>query len=274
VSSGEIRAVLFDAGQTLLHVRTSVGTEYARTAARHGIRVDADDIERRFRLAWVSSIDRARARGHRCSDAILSAEWREIVRETFPPEIPTVKLGPIFEELYSRFSSMDAWSLAPGVRASLETLRGLGIRLGVLSNWDSRLPVLLAQIGIRDCFHFTVISFETGFEKPHPEMFRRGMSLAGTLPRETLIVGDSLEADILPAIQLGMRTLWVAPREDLERRPDLGPGIDRLPEDPASFWGDLLSGRFWDGRAQRPVPCPRLEEDPFAGGLRKPWKPV
>src|SRR5438552_835253 len=47
-----VRAVLFDAGDTLFRVRGSVGGVYATVAARHGVVVAATQIEPRFRAAF------------------------------------------------------------------------------------------------------------------------------------------------------------------------------------------------------------------------------
>ena len=66
-----IRAVLFDVGQTLLRVQTSVGDVYAETAARYGVHADPLELDRNFRTAWIRGLERGRQRDHRCSDESL-----------------------------------------------------------------------------------------------------------------------------------------------------------------------------------------------------------
>ena len=48
-----VRAVLFDAGNTLIRVATPVGRVYAETAGRHGIPADGEELERLFRAAFA-----------------------------------------------------------------------------------------------------------------------------------------------------------------------------------------------------------------------------
>lgn len=247
--SDGIRAVFFDVGQTLLRVRTSVGEVYAETAARHGVPVHAGEVARRFRTAWARSAERGRSRDYVCSDEILRREWLEIVRDTFPEDVPGPMLTRIFEELYDRFSSAEAWSLAPGARDAIAAIRGLGAAVGILSNWDSRLPRVLAEIGIADAFDFAVISFRVGVEKPHPAIFREALRLAGVAPSEALHVGDSWEADIAPARDLGLRALWIATGEpaSVEDCPRVGispDSVERVASLPGcgSFWARVLGG--------------------------------
>jgi putative hydrolase of the HAD superfamily len=238
---GAIRAITFDVGGTLLRVHSTVGEIYAEAGRHRGLDLEPAMLQARFEHAWVHSLERSRERGYRTSDAILRDEWRRIVGDTFPPHAPEDKVAEAFEDLYERFSTAGAWSIAPGARESIEWLRGRGIRLGVLSNWDSRLPVLLEDLRLGAIFDFHSISYAVGFEKPHPDAFRHALERAGARSEETLHVGDSLVADILPARGLGIRTLWVASAAERTRAPDAGLVIEHFPEDPRVFWEPILA---------------------------------
>ncbi len=237
-----IEAVFFDVGGTILRVEPSVGAVYAATAKEHGFEIAADLIEREFRAAWKQSLERGRARGFRSSDEILRGEWFEIVRDTFKNLVPASRLPALFVDLYERFASAQAWRLVPGIRATLRYLRGEGVRLGVLSNWDSRLQRMLLELDLESSFDVMVISHDVGYEKPHAAIFEDALRLSGSAPSRTLHVGDSFEADIKPARALGIQTLWVAPRWERETEEDAGPGVDHLPEEPLPFWGSTLHG--------------------------------
>jgi putative hydrolase of the HAD superfamily len=237
---GRIRAVFFDLGGTLLRVKTSVGEIYAEAAARHGVELDASEVQARFSLAWTRSLERARARGHRATDSILKAEWLTIVRESLGSGVPAACLRPVFEELYAHFSSGRAWSVAPGARASLAHLRSRGLWLGVLSNWDSRFRATIEDLELDDAFDSFVVSHAVGFEKPHPEIFHAALRASRTRPEETLHVGDSLEADVRAARRVGIRTLWVAPVGD-PYGCEAGAAVESLALSPDS-WDRLLGG--------------------------------
>lgn len=241
MSSRCIDAVLFDIGGTLLRVEPSVGAVYSRVAREHGFVVEPERIQAGFRGAWTRSLERARRRGYRVSDDILRAEWLEIVADTFGDVVPQDRIAALFRDLYERFISAEVWSLVPGVRESLSYLRGEGLRIGVLSNWDSRLSPLLQELGLEQVFDFVVVSHAVGYEKPHPEIFARALALAGTAPGRTLHVGDSFFADIQPAQSLGLKTLWIA--SDVERGREAYPGhaLPKFPPQPFPFWEQVLA---------------------------------
>ncbi|MBI4605768.1 MAG: HAD-IA family hydrolase [Planctomycetes bacterium] len=238
-SDPTIDTVLFDVGGTILRVQPSVGEIYAERAAAHGQAVPPAEVTRRFRTAWKHSVERSRARGYRTSDEILRREWLAIVRETFGELVDPAGVPRLFEDLYACFISARAWVVVPGVRETLAHLRSRGLRLGVLSNWDSRLRPLLAELGLDEHLDFIVVSHEVGFEKPHPAMFEQAIRLSGSHRRRIVHVGDSYHADIAPARALELRTLWIAPSAERALEPHGGPGLDSLPEDPEAFWESL-----------------------------------
>lgn len=240
-SQPAIRTIFFDVGGTLLRAAPSVGGVYSRTAAEHGWEVDAGYLNERFRGFWKESLERSRGRGHCTSDAILRQEWFTIVRDTFGDSVPASGIGPLFEDLYRKFVSASAWTLAPGARETLEMLKAHGVRLGILSNWDSRLPGTLEQLDIAGLFDLQVISFEVGYEKPHAKIFAAAAARAQELPECILHVGDSWETDIRPARESGMRTIWMARASERSQQQAAGPGAEDFTQISAGQWENFLT---------------------------------
>jgi putative hydrolase of the HAD superfamily len=60
-------------------------------------------------------------------------------------------------------------------------------------------------------FDVVVCSEESGKKKPHKDVFNLALTNAKTLPKESLMVGDNLEADIIGANKVGMKTIWFNP---------------------------------------------------------------
>ena len=56
------------------------------------------------------------------------------------------------ERLRDAFRDPVAWVVFPDVRPALEALTRDGVRLGVVSNWDSRLPEVLEMLNLADFF--------------------------------------------------------------------------------------------------------------------------
>lgn len=236
-----IDVVLFDVGGTLLRVRPSVGAVYASTAQKYGVVADPSQLQRNFGRAWRLSHERRRARDFVCCDELLREEWFRVVCDTFGAAIPESEMRPLFNDLYDSFATAEAWEVAPGARENLAYLRSRGVRLGVLSNWDSRLHTTLDEVGLSGAFDFFIVSYQVGVEKPHPEIFAAALAAGGRGADQTLLIGDSYEADIEPARALGLATLWVSKEADRRAQPEAGPGFDVFPNTPDSFWSCWLT---------------------------------
>ena len=207
--SSPIRAVFFDVGGTILRVKPSVGHVYASEAARAGHPVDPAAVNRAFRAAWTRSQYRRRAAGFVTSDDVLRREWREIVSDTFDGLIPGAVVPGVFEKLYEHFASAVPWTVEGEAVALFRRLRSRGVHVGLLSNWDSRLETVLSHLGVRGEFDSVVVSHYVGLEKPHAAMFEAAERASAVDPISTLIVGDSYEHDIEPAIARGWTAIWV-----------------------------------------------------------------
>ncbi|MCK0144648.1 YjjG family noncanonical pyrimidine nucleotidase [Arenibacter sp. F26102] len=60
---------------------------------------------------------------------------------------------------------------------------------------------------IHDYFDHIINSEMAGVKKPNPKIFELALSKANVLPQKSLMIGDSLEADILGAKSVGLHTL-------------------------------------------------------------------
>jgi HAD superfamily hydrolase (TIGR01493 family) len=101
----------------------------------------------------------------------------------------------LYDVLYERHMSPDAWTPYPDAIDVLTELRERGIRVALLSNigWDLR-PVL-RRYGIDRYLDAQVLSFEHGVQKPDPQIFRIACDGIALAPEDVLMIGDSQEAD-------------------------------------------------------------------------------
>jgi putative hydrolase of the HAD superfamily len=113
-------------------------------------------------------------------------------------------LATTLERLRAAFLEREAWRLYADVAPALDTLRGMGARLCVVSNWDSRLPAVLRLHELHERFDAIVFSHDVGLEKPHPGIFRRALTLLRAAPAECLHVGDVAELDVAGANAAGI----------------------------------------------------------------------
>ena len=75
------------------------------------------------------------------------------------------------DRLRDHFRQREAWHVFPETRDVLTNLRARGVKLAVVSNWDSRLPAILDLLDLADPFDSVVVSALVGAEKPSPEIF-------------------------------------------------------------------------------------------------------
>lgn len=81
--------------------------------------------------------------------------------------------------------------------------------LGIIANQGFGAEERLVGHGIRQYFDVIASSAETGVSKPDLKIFDIALQKAECSPRESCMIGDRLDNDIVPAAQIGMATIWV-----------------------------------------------------------------
>jgi HAD superfamily hydrolase (TIGR01549 family) len=98
----------------------------------------------------------------------------------------------------------------PDLRQTLDTLRGRGLKLGIVSNTfvnRASLEKHLGQLGLLEFFPVQLYSYEYHFRKPNPELFRIAAGKIGEAVGNIVFVGDRIDNDILPALDSGMHAI-------------------------------------------------------------------
>jgi putative hydrolase of the HAD superfamily len=95
----------------------------------------------------------------------------------------------------------------PDAAPALRALRGRGLRLVVVSNWDCSLPEVIDRVGLGGLVDGVVTSASVGASKPDPAIFEAGLAVGGCSADEALHVGDTLEDDVGGARAAGIRAL-------------------------------------------------------------------
>jgi putative hydrolase of the HAD superfamily len=226
-----IEAVTFDVGGTLIDPWPSVGHVYAAVAARHGVKsATAAELTRRFTAAWKAT----KHFGYR------KADWARLVDLTFAELCERPPSETFFDELYLRFEQPDAWRVYDDARPALRALRDLGLKLGIVSNWDERLLPLLERLGLLDHFSATAVSHAVGFAKPAAQIFQAVAADFRLEPARVLHVGDSCAMDFLGAQAAGMAAVWLrrgsrpAADHEISSLEDLSPRLAAVRPGPRS----------------------------------------
>ncbi len=76
-------------------------------------------------------------------------------------------LGEVAQELASACQTR----MLPGAESAIDVVWRSGVRAGVLSNFAYMLPLVLAEVGLRNVLDPIVVSASVGYEKPDPRIF-------------------------------------------------------------------------------------------------------
>ena len=141
-----------------------------------------------------------RDHSHEGRDARTLAELRGRCAEVLSRELGRTV------DAETMMSSIRFQAFADAVPA-LEGLRGHGLKLVCVSNWDCSLPDVLERCGLGQLLDGAVSSAVAGARKPDPAIFKRALELAGCAPGEAVHVGDTAEEDVYGARAAGIEPL-------------------------------------------------------------------
>ena len=204
-----LKAVLFDWGDTLMEFAYS--PELVAAGHRAGLAAigedDQPELTGHFReeyepLFWAPG-------------TIDEIEYPHLVRRLlgdFGIEVDDERLDRFLEAEHRAWDP--ARVLGAHTHPLLEALRGLGLKLGLVSNAFDPAWLLhrdLERMGLGERLDFSVFSSEVGVRKPHPAIFECALTALEVEPEHALFVGDRLFEDVRGAAELGMTTvqaLW------------------------------------------------------------------
>jgi 2-haloacid dehalogenase len=128
--------------------------------------------------------------------------YREVLTESMR------RLGAPAGEEGSLARSLPDWPTFPETRASLEAARASGWLLAILSNTDRDfLDASIARIGVP--IDHTVVAGEIGSYKPARRHWQRFFAETGAGRQHHVHVAQSHFHDIVPASELGLRSIWI-----------------------------------------------------------------
>ncbi len=90
------------------------------------------------------------------------------------------------------------------VASTLDNLKRRGLVLGMISNVDSDMSDVFAQLGLTNRLGVIVTSSDAGVGKPDPGIFEEALRRADVRPAEAVYVGDQYQVDIVGARGAGM----------------------------------------------------------------------
>jgi len=223
MNSASVKAVYFDAAGTLIRPSRRVGESYAAIAGKYGKRLTPDELSERFRLCFDGAPRLAFPNAASGDIHRLERDWwRTLVRRVFEPFGRFDSFEDFFTELFDYFAQPAAWTLFPEVLDTLTGLQQRGLKLAVISNFDSRLLTLLDGLGIGLFLSDVFVSSRVGYAKPDRRIFELALGRLGLQAREAIHVGDHEANDFEGARNAGLTALLI------DRRATGAASADRL----------------------------------------------
>lgn len=78
----------------------------------------------------------------------------------------------------------------------------------LVSNFYGNIATVLKEFQLDGIFDTIIESAVVGVRKPDPQIFTLGVEALGMQPDEVIVVGDSMDKDIIPAGKAGCHTIW------------------------------------------------------------------
>lgn len=203
---GEVRAVFFDAGNTLTYLDVAWisrrlrddGWDMDERALTYGLNVTAYEASRMALLKRYPTD----------ADRLVPYFCRILELAGLPADFTREYAAVLIEEHKANF----LWRSVPGyVPGTLDELRDRGYMLGVVSNSDGRLKAVLDHCGLTSRFTCIVDSAIVGVEKPDPGIFRLAVDAVETEPGKCIYIGDIFAVDIEGARRAGITGVLLDP---------------------------------------------------------------
>jgi HAD superfamily hydrolase (TIGR01509 family) len=154
---------------------------------------------------------------------------REVLKE-MDMDVPKEEVARAVEEL--ELAILPGVVPVDGVEHTLEELRGLGFRLGVVSSagYPAFVELALEELAMRPYFSEVITTGDVGIYKSNPEIFRLAAEKLGAKPEEAVHVGDHARFDVETARAAGLATVWFAAnaRRAAEAHGQDWPEIERI----------------------------------------------
>lgn len=199
-----IKHIFFDLDHTLWDFDRNSRLAFERMFVKHGIRIDLQEFIEIYepinfnywKLYRENKISKEELRRRRFSDVFVlfgihySNSDLDFLATTYIDELPKDN------------------HLLEGV---MDVLRYLSERyvLHIITNGFQEVQYKkLENSGITNFFRTVTTSEEVGLKKPHPVIFQKALEKALAKANESLMVGDTFEADILGAEGVGMHTIY------------------------------------------------------------------
>ncbi len=203
-----LRAIIFDAGNTLLRMNYPVIAEHL---AGRGRRVSVEEVEEAELRARVR-LDPHLAPGASTESQSIAGYYLRFILDHLGISDEAEIEG--IDRWRREFNlPVGLWNRAdPEAPAALRRVKSAGLVAGVISNSNGSVRAILEETGLAAHLDFIIDSAVVGVEKPDPRIFQLGLLEGAVSPEEAVYVGDLYTVDVLGARGAGLDGVLLDPR--------------------------------------------------------------
>ncbi len=199
-----LRAIFFDIGDTLVFDDPPLRERFGAALRDTGIAYSPRRLPQAFRAGENYGLTQYLLGLPWDDPQVMRGSADRIMEALGLPPVPDAQWGT----LLGAFRSVPfTRRVHPGAVPLLEGLKRRGFTLGVISDWDTSLPELLAGWGLTPFLDAVAVSSVVGVAKPGRALFLDATRQAGMDPSEALHVGDWDALDVAGARGVGMSAL-------------------------------------------------------------------
>ena len=204
-----VRAVIFDAGNTLLRMNYRVIAEHLGTRGRAASLEQVEEAELRARVRLDPHL--APGTGSTESTVTHGRYLRYLLENLAITDEAEIEAIARWRRGYNL--PVGLWNRAdPEALAAIRRVRAAGLVAGVISNSNGSVRAILEEMGLAAHLDFIIDSSVVGVEKPDPRIFHLGLREAGVAAVEAVYVGDLYSVDVLGARAAGLDGILLDPR--------------------------------------------------------------
>ena len=205
-----VKAIFFDFYETLCFHRHSLEENLARIAERYGVEVNWERCETAMERLFANTSAPAPTTDYSLLESSITVIMQEceFIREVGIENHVEQIAWELLQFGHYLFAANSA-TLYDDVVPTLQRFRDEGFKLAIVSNWDTPLDPLTERLGIAGYFDAIVASHDARVrsEKPDPHIFNYALAAVGVSAEEAVHVGDTYEADIIGARDVGIRPI-------------------------------------------------------------------
>ncbi len=203
-----VKAVFFDFYMTLSVLgQQSFEASLRKIAARYGVEINWENYDAAIENLFVSTPVSTPPTDFLLESVmtIMTRQCEFIKKLGIQAHVEQIA-WELLQSGHPLFAATNA-TLYDDVLPTLQRLRDAGFKLAIVSNWDTPLEPLTERLGIVDYFDVIVASHDVRVrsEKPGPHIFNYALAAVGVPAEEVVHVGDTYEADIVGARNIGIR---------------------------------------------------------------------